>query len=155
MARMSRALEGSICPVAPPLAASERPERAWRTGAARLGGLIGLNQSTSLARRFLLASLLVLVVGGLTIGWWVGGQLERGIIDRTASITGLYVESFIGPHLESLGDGQWVLTPTRPTRCPARRHELRREDRCAQGLATRRGHRLQPGPDADRPAVPG
>ncbi|MEO8625329.1 MAG: ATP-binding protein [Candidatus Limnocylindrales bacterium] len=65
----------------------------------------------SLARRFLLASLAVLVVGGVVIGWWVGGQLERGIIDRTASITGLYIDSFVEPHLESLSAGQW-LSPT-------------------------------------------
>ena len=71
-------------------------------------GLLGLNQSSSLARRFLLASLAVLVVGGLTVGWWIGGQLERGIVDRTASITGLYVQSFIEPHLESLADDSWL-----------------------------------------------
>jgi signal transduction histidine kinase len=74
----------------------------------RLAGLLGLNQSSSLARRFLLASLAVLVVGGLAVGWWIGGQLERGIIDRTASITGLYVQSFIEPHLESLAAGSWL-----------------------------------------------
>jgi signal transduction histidine kinase len=50
----------------------------------------------------------VLVAGGLVIGWWVGGQLERGIVDRTASITGLYIDSFIEPHLESLSGGQWL-----------------------------------------------
>src|SRR6266513_2507034 len=74
----------------------------WRRIGTRIGGLVGLNQSTTLARRFLLASLLVLLLGGLATGWWVGTQLERGIIDRSASITGLYVESFIQPHLESL-----------------------------------------------------
>src|SRR5690348_2402515 len=40
--------------------------------------------SLSLARRFLLATLPLLLVGGLAIGIWVGDQLERGIIDRTA-----------------------------------------------------------------------
>lgn len=74
----------------------------------RLSGLLGLNQSSSLARRFLLASLAVLMVGGLTVGWWIGGQLERGIVDRTASITGLYVQSFIEPHLESLASDSWL-----------------------------------------------
>jgi len=74
----------------------------------RLAGLLGLNQSNSLARRFLLASLAVLVVGALTVGWWIGGQLERGIVDRTASITGLYVQSFVEPHLESLASGEWL-----------------------------------------------
>jgi signal transduction histidine kinase len=74
----------------------------------KVAGLLGLNQASSLARRFLLASLAVLVVGGLTVGWWIGGQLERGIVDRTASITGLYVQSFIEPHLESLANDSWL-----------------------------------------------
>jgi signal transduction histidine kinase len=75
-----------------------RPER-------RVPRLLGLASEVSLARRFLVASLAVLVVGGVAIGLWVGSQLQRGIIDRTASITGLYVQSFIEPHLASLADG--------------------------------------------------
>jgi signal transduction histidine kinase len=62
----------------------------------------------TLARRFLLANLAILLVGGVTIGVWVGDQLERGIISRTASITALYVESFIEPPIESLATGQWL-----------------------------------------------
>ncbi len=81
-----------------------RPRRVAR----RIGSFFGLNQSTSLSRRFLFASLLVLVVGGLLVGWWVGTQLTRGIIDRTASVTGLYVESFIQPHLQGLDSGAWL-----------------------------------------------
>lgn len=60
---------------------------------------------TSLARRFLFANLVLLLLAGLTIGVFVGDQLERGIIERTASITGLYVESFIEPHLGSMATG--------------------------------------------------
>lgn len=70
--------------------------------------LLGLARPSSLAGRFLVASLAVLLAGGIVIGWWVGDQLQRGIIDRTASITGLYVQSFIEPHLESLADGEWL-----------------------------------------------
>lgn len=62
----------------------------------------------TLARRFLLANLAILLVGGLAIGIWVGDQLEQGIIDRTSSITALYVESFIEPPIESLATGQWL-----------------------------------------------
>jgi signal transduction histidine kinase len=50
---------------------------------------------TSLASRFLAANLAILLVGGLIIGVWVGNQLERAIVDRTAAITALYVESSI------------------------------------------------------------
>src|SRR4051794_167588 len=117
MQAMSQALDESLRPsaAATATAATDVPRsvarpRAWRRAANRIGALIGLNQSTTLARRFLLASLLILVFGGLLVGWWVGNQLERGIIARSSSITGLYVESFIEPHLESLGTGAWLTT---------------------------------------------
>jgi signal transduction histidine kinase len=60
---------------------------------------------TSLSTRFLLANLAILLAGGLLIGVWVGDQLERGIIARTASITALYVESFIEPAVGPLAAG--------------------------------------------------
>ena len=60
-----------------------------------------------------------LLLGGLATGWWVGTQLERGIIDRSASITGLYVESFIQPHLESLDTGSWLTATDKASRSPA------------------------------------
>jgi signal transduction histidine kinase len=62
-------------------------------------------RSTSLAQRFLVANLLILLVAGAIVGIWVGNQLEASIIDRTASVTGLYVESIIEPSIESLADG--------------------------------------------------
>jgi len=112
MQAMAEALEEPLRPTSagtlPPAVVVHPRLGIWRRIGTRIGGLIGLNQSTTLARRFLLASLLVLVVGGLTIGWWVGGLLERGIVDRTASITGLYVQSFIQPHLQTLASGQWL-----------------------------------------------
>jgi signal transduction histidine kinase len=56
----------------------------------------------TLARRFLAANLVILVVGGLIVGTWIGNTLERGIVDRTAAVTALYVESFVAPHLQDL-----------------------------------------------------
>jgi signal transduction histidine kinase len=64
----------------------------------------------SLAQRFLMANLAILLVAGLAVGIWIGDQLERSIIDRTASVTALYVESIIEPSVASLGDGG-ELTP--------------------------------------------
>jgi signal transduction histidine kinase len=61
--------------------------------------------STSLAQRFLIANLAILLVAGLTVGVWVGDQLEDSIIDRTVSVTALYVESIIEPSVASLSDG--------------------------------------------------
>src|SRR6478672_7057523 len=108
---MSQALDDSLgqAPAGALPKTRARPRMGiFRRIGTRLGGIVGLNQSTSLARRFLLASLLILLIGGLAIGWWVGTQLERSIIDRSASITGLYVQSFIEPHLESLDSGAWL-----------------------------------------------
>ncbi len=56
----------------------------------------------SLARQFLLASFLILLIGMLVIGMWVGRQIEIGVTNRTAAVTALYVDSFIAPHLQSL-----------------------------------------------------
>ena len=59
----------------------------------------------TLARRFLAASFAILAVGGLVVGAWIGNTLERGIVNRTAAVTALYVESFVGPALQELPEG--------------------------------------------------
>ncbi len=88
-------------------AVTTAPTRRQTSLRQRLARSLGL-QTNSLARQFLLASLAVLLAAGLVIGWWVGDQLERGIINRTASITGLYVQSFLAPQLESLAANEWL-----------------------------------------------
>jgi signal transduction histidine kinase len=57
----------------------------------------------TLARQFLLISFLILLTGMLVIGLWVGRQIEVGVINRTAAVTALYVDSFVAPHLQGLG----------------------------------------------------
>ena len=57
----------------------------------------------SLATQFLLASLVVLVLGMLVIGTWVSQAIERGVLNRSAALTALYVDSVLSPHLEALG----------------------------------------------------
>lgn len=59
----------------------------------------------NLAQRFLLATLVVLVVCMLGLGWWVGNQIEIGIISRASGDTALYVDSFIDPPLQGLSQG--------------------------------------------------
>lgn len=56
----------------------------------------------SLARQFLLVSFVILLTGMLIIGAWVGRQIEIGVINRTAAVTALYVDSFVSPHLQDL-----------------------------------------------------
>lgn len=56
----------------------------------------------TLARRFLAANLVILVVAGAVVGVWIGNTLERSIVDRTAAVTALYVESFVEPLVQEL-----------------------------------------------------
>ncbi len=62
----------------------------------------GLLQHLSVAQRFMLASFLILTLGMLGIGWWVGQQIAAGVIHRTASTTALYMDSFVAPNLQEL-----------------------------------------------------
>jgi signal transduction histidine kinase len=49
--------------------------------------------------------LVILLVAGLAVGVWVGDQLERSIMDRTASVAALFVSSIIEPSVASMADG--------------------------------------------------
>jgi signal transduction histidine kinase len=64
----------------------------------------------SLARQFMIASLLILVAAALGLGWWVGTQIERSVVNRTAETTALFVDSFIAPNLQELSASD-TLTP--------------------------------------------
>ncbi len=63
----------------------------------------------SVAQRFMLGSLVILALGMALIGTWVSRQIEDGIIHRTATTTALYVDSLIGPSVQSLASSD-VLT---------------------------------------------
>jgi signal transduction histidine kinase len=65
----------------------------------------------SLARRFLLVSLVVVVVGGAAVAWILGQLIETSAINRTTSVTALYVESFVAPELQSLANGSSLTQP--------------------------------------------
>lgn len=56
----------------------------------------------SLARKFFYVSLIILFVGMLVIGFFVGGQIEKGVINQTAIVTSLYVDSIIAPLLHGV-----------------------------------------------------
>lgn len=45
----------------------------------------------SLARQFMLMTLIILVSGMVIIGVWVGMQIETGVLNRTAAVTSLYL----------------------------------------------------------------
>jgi signal transduction histidine kinase len=65
----------------------------------------------SLARRFLLVSLVLVVVGGAAVAWALGQLIETSAINRTTSVTALYVESFVAPELQSLANGSSLTQP--------------------------------------------
>src|SRR5919206_2532815 len=85
-----------------PLVRAERRAAALR--------LIGWPRRLSLAGQFLLASFVVLVIGMLVIGTWVGSAIERGVLNRSASVTALYVNSILSDYRAGLG-GEKTLTP--------------------------------------------
>ncbi len=64
--------------------------------------LRGNGSSPSLARRFLLTYGIMLVIATLAIGFWVGQQVEDGVLNRTAAITAVYIHSFVAPEVQSL-----------------------------------------------------
>jgi signal transduction histidine kinase len=57
----------------------------------------------TLLQRFMLASLVILFAGTLGIGAWVEGQIVTAVIHRTGATTALYVDSFVAPKLQELG----------------------------------------------------
>lgn len=64
----------------------------------------------SLSRQFLVTSLPVLVVGMLVIGVLVSQEVKDGVVNRMGGMTGLYVESFVAPHVQTLRHAE-DLTP--------------------------------------------
>jgi signal transduction histidine kinase len=56
----------------------------------------------SLAQRFLLVSFPILLAGTLVLGSWIGEQVEDSVAHKIGSVTGLYVDSFIAPHVQTL-----------------------------------------------------
>ena len=63
----------------------------------------------SLARQYLLASLLVVAAGVLVTGAWIGHQIESSVLERTATISALYVDSVVSPNLQTLAqNGRWL-----------------------------------------------
>ena len=110
----------------------------------------------TLAQRFMVGSLVILLLGMAGIGAWIARQIEAGVVHRTAATTALYVDSLIAPSLQGLADGgslpaadaarlDWLLKDT----------PLGREVDRLPRLGSRGPRRLQHRPHPARPAVPG
>ena len=60
-------------------------------------------RQATLAQRFMLASLVILIAGMAGIGVWIGNEIKNGVVHRTGATTALYVDSFVSPLLQELG----------------------------------------------------
>src|SRR3990172_7528237 len=58
----------------------------------------------SLVRLLLAGGAVILLAGMLVVGTWVEREIESGVISRAGMVTGLYVDSLVSPHLQSLAD---------------------------------------------------
>lgn len=57
----------------------------------------------SLLQRFNVAGAAIILLGTLLIGWWVGREIKTSILNESAAATALYLDSFITPNLQQLG----------------------------------------------------
>ena len=68
----------------------------------------------SLFQRFSIIGFVIMVLGTLGIGWWLGAQIKAGVIRESAATSALYMTSFIAPNLQELSDSPnltpWHLT---------------------------------------------
>lgn len=71
-----------------------------------------LLKNLNLSQRFMLASLVFLLGGMVGIGAWVQNQILSGVIRRTGATTALYVDSFVAPLVQELGESG-ELSPTK------------------------------------------
>jgi hypothetical protein len=68
-----------------PVARATAPERHFKWA------MTGVLPRWSLARQYLVASLVVVLTGVVITGAWIGHQIESSVVQRTAGITALYV----------------------------------------------------------------
>jgi signal transduction histidine kinase len=56
----------------------------------------------SLVRLLLAGGAVILLAGMMVVGTWISMELESGHIHHVGSLTSLYMESFVSPHVQSL-----------------------------------------------------
>lgn len=64
----------------------------------------------TLLQRFTAASLIIMILGMLGIGWWVGGQIKTGVIKNAGITTADYMDSFIASHVQELSNSDSIST---------------------------------------------
>jgi len=69
----------------------------------------------SFSRQFMLAIIAVLLIGMVTIGFWMGQQIELSALNRAAAMSAVYVESLSTAQLHDWTSGQIVDNEMRAT----------------------------------------
>lgn len=62
----------------------------------------------SWAQHFLLTSFVIFIIGMVGMAWLIGEQIERGVVQQTASNAALYVSSVVEPNLQELATGDTI-----------------------------------------------
>ncbi len=62
----------------------------------------------SLAQRFTVTSLLIMLAAMMIVGTWVSQQIREGVITQTAVVTAGYVDTIISPLLQASSDGKQI-----------------------------------------------
>ena len=65
-----------------------------------------LVEGVGLTRQFAIASFAIMLAGLIGIGTWISIQIETSVLNHAATTTTLYVESFIAPSLQGLGNAK-------------------------------------------------
>ncbi len=71
---------------------------------------VPLLERLSFTKQFVVLSFAILVLGMVTIGIWVSSAVEQAVVNRTAGVTALYVDSFVSPVVQDLSE-QGALSP--------------------------------------------
>ncbi|MEP0804331.1 MAG: hypothetical protein HRF47_02495 [Chloroflexota bacterium] len=62
----------------------------------------------SLVQRFTIISFIIMLLGMAGIGWWIGSHIRAGVISEATVATALYMDSFIAPNLQELGESSVI-----------------------------------------------
>ena len=63
----------------------------------------------NLAQQYMLASFVILICCTIGVGWWIGREIESGVINETSTTTALYMNSFVAPLVQDLATGDEIV----------------------------------------------
>ena len=103
---MPKALVNSLLDTRPQMARSRRPDPKvlWRSRVhPAVGSVKTWLVKLTPARRFQVASLVVLLLGMLATGWWMNHQIEAAEEQESLRVNALYISNVVSPLLQPIG----------------------------------------------------